>query len=129
MKLAIRNLSRGAAPRLRFRSIAEYVLGPDYDLSLVFIGRTRSRQLNRTWRGKDKSANILSFPLEPTAGEIFIDLETVRQQEKNLFLIFIHGLAHLKGLDHGSKMEALESQTIKHFQTHEQNDRHGSRCR
>ena len=129
MKLAIKNLSHGATPRLKFGTIAEFVLGQNYDLSLVFIGRARSRQLNRLWRNKDKPANILSFPLEPTAGEIFINLETVRKRKENLLSIFIHGLIHLKGYDHGSKMEALESQTVKYFQTYEQNDCHGARCR
>lgn len=127
MKLAIKNLSRRARPRLKFREIAKHILGQNYDLSLVFIGRVRSRQLNLVWRGKDKPANILSFPLDETTGEIFIDLETM-DQEDPLF-IFIHGLLHLKGLDHGSKMEALESQLVNYFQRHEQNDRHGARRR
>ncbi|MEK7208708.1 MAG: rRNA maturation RNase YbeY [Patescibacteria group bacterium] len=100
------------------------VLGQDYELSLVFVDSARSRNLNRVWRGKNQPANILSFPLTPTAGEIFIDLEMVGK--KNLLFIFIHGLLHLKGLDHGSKMEALESQLVKYFQTYEQTDRHRS---
>ncbi|HEY4524638.1 MAG TPA: rRNA maturation RNase YbeY [Candidatus Paceibacterota bacterium] len=124
MKLDIKNLSRRPRPRLNFRTITEQVLGQDYELSLVFIGSTRSRRLNRVWRGKDRPANVLSFPLTPMAGEIFIDRELVK--EKDLLLIFIHGLLHLKGLDHGSKMEALESQLVKHFHPHEQNDRHWS---
>jgi len=129
MKFAIRDLNRHrhARPRIRFRQIAEHILGPDYDLSLVFIGPTLSRKLNQTWRGKDKPANILSFPLEPTAGEIFIDLETANGED--LLFLFIHGLLHLKGLEHSSKMEALESQLVKHFQTHESNNRHRARRR
>ncbi len=124
MTLAIKNLSRRPRPRLNFRSMTTRVLGQDYELSLVFVDSARSRNLNRVWRGKNQPANILSFPLTPTAGEIFIDLEMVGK--KNLLFIFIHGLLHLKGLDHGSKMEALESQLVKYFQTYEQTDRHRS---
>lgn len=107
--------------------MAERVLGANYELSLVLVGATRSRALNRRWRGRDQAANILSFPLDKNSGEIFLNLG--RRSINHLRGLFIHGLLHLKGLDHGSKMELLESQLIKHFQTHEQNDRRRARHR
>ncbi len=127
MKLAIKNLTKRPVPPIAFRTIAERVLGADYELSLVLVGDSRSRAINRRWRGQDRSANVLSFPLDRAAGEIFLNLG--RRRVNYLRYLFIHGLLHLKGLAHGSKMESLENQLVKHFQTHEQNDRRRARHR
>ena len=125
-------------PTFNFARAAEQVLGPKYDLSLVFVASHRSRTLNHHYRGKDYSANVLSFPFDNQNGEMIIDLEKLVAEAKRLGMshrerlveIFIHGLLHLKGLDHGSKMESLESQLVRHFQkNNEQNNRHRVRCR
>lgn len=119
----ITNKTKGKLPRLPFAEIKEAVLGKEYDLSLVFIGSTLSRRLNRERRGKDKPANVLSFPLSETSGEIFIDIGHARKQssqfettpEKFIGRLLIHGLHHLKGFEHGSKMEVGEETFRKKF--------------
>lgn len=116
MSLAITNTTKGKLPRLPFAQIAEAVLGKEYECSLVIISSRKSRELNHTYRQKDSSTNILSFPLDDMEGEIFLDLEKARF-EAPLFerpytnfiaFLFIHALFHLKGLDHGTKMETAE---------------------
>jgi len=116
MSLAIKNTTKGKLPRLPFAKIATAVLGEEYECSLVIVSPRKSRELNRTYRGKDNSTNILSFPLDPHEGEIFLDLKKARE-DAPLFersytnfigFLFIHALFHLKGLDHGAKMEAQE---------------------
>lgn len=116
-------MTRKALPNVPFCSIKNTVLGKDYELSLVFVGHTRSRHLNREYRNKNKPTNILSFPLSNTEGEIFIDLAKA-QEEAPLFdrshtnfvaFLFIHGLFHLKGYDHGSTMENKEKAIRKQF--------------
>ena len=110
-----------AISRLSFINLKNKVLGKDYDLSLVFIGDKLSKKLNKKYRNKDKKANILSFPLTKNEGEIFINIkETKRQSEvfaKNfddfLKYLFIHGLLHLKGYEHSSKMESEEQKILK----------------
>lgn len=119
----IKNNTKGKLPCLPFAEIKNAVLGKNYELSLVFIGSTLSRRLNRERRGKDKPANILSFPLTKKSGEIFIDIGHAKKQspqfettpEKFIGLLFIHGLHHLAGLQHGSKMEEEEELTRKKF--------------
>ena len=105
------------APFLRFfRETTDHVLGKDYELSLVFVGNTLSRRLNKSHRKIDKPTDILSFPLEKKAGEIFINIPySMKKCEKfdrtfNNYIkfIFIHGLFHLKGYEHGSRMESEE---------------------
>lgn len=92
------------------------VLGADYELSLVFVGNRKMQALNNEHRQKDKATDILSFPLSDTSGEIFICLPEVRSHahlhsrtpENYLGFLFIHGLLHLRGMSHGSKMEQEE---------------------
>jgi probable rRNA maturation factor len=119
----IANKTKRPLPRVPFSRIKDAVLGPNYELSLVFIGSTRSRALNREYRGKDYATDILSFPLSETEGEIFIDLAKSRKEaplfdrsfDNFIAFLFIHGLFHLKGYDHGSTMESKEERIRKKF--------------
>lgn len=106
-----------------FEKIKDTALGKNYNLSLVFIGETESKRLNKKYRNKNKPTNILSFPLDKKTGEIFITLK-VANREAKLFdrklpnfvaFLFIHGLMHLKGYEHGSTMEKAEIKLRKQF--------------
>lgn len=106
--------------KLRFAQIKEAVLGKKYELSLVFVGNARSKTLNKKHRGKNYSANVLSFPLDNSAGEIFINLDTKKEaiqfemsHKKYIEFLLIHGCLHLKGFDHGEKMSAEEQKYLK----------------
>lgn len=120
MSLSIKNQTRRQLPRISFENISEKVLGKKYELSLVFIGKDTSRRLNRIYRGKDHPTNVLSFSLNKDSGEIFIDLARTQKDckkfEKNfkefLTYLFIHGLLHLKGMDHGDTMEKAETRLL-----------------
>jgi probable rRNA maturation factor len=98
------------------RSLAFLILSPDYSLSLVFVDEKKAQALNIKYRGKDYTPNVLSFPLSPTAGEIYICPKIAEQQAaeynhtaaEHLRFLFIHGCLHLTGLDHGAKMDRLE---------------------
>ncbi len=114
--LSITRETKGKLPRLPFLHIKNEILGKNYELSLVFIGRTRAIEMHKDWKSKNDPVNILSFPLSKNEGEIFISLEKARSECKNfdrnyenyLAFLFIHGCVHLKGYAHGNKMEALE---------------------
>ncbi|MDO8510252.1 MAG: rRNA maturation RNase YbeY [bacterium] len=121
---SIAKTTKGKLPRLPFQALKNEVLGPHYDLSLVFIGRTRSRSLNRRYRGKDRPTDVLSFPIDKHTGEIFISPEQAKitarkfgysKSQKFLAFLFIHGLFHLKGYEHGSTMENEELKVRKKF--------------
>jgi probable rRNA maturation factor len=123
MSLTITNTTKGKLPRLPFAKMAAAVLGPEYEASLVIVSPQKSRELNRIYRAKDSSTNILSFPIDKNEGDIFIDLKKARS-ECALFersytnfvgFLFIHGLFHLKGFDHSSKMEVQEQKVRKLF--------------
>ena len=120
---AVVSLTKTSPPRLPFGRMKDAVLGKKYSLSVVFVGNATSRHLNKTYRGKDKPANVLSFPLSKTEGEIFMNVRQARldaptfnmRERPFLQYLFIHGLLHLKGFDHGSKMEVRERTLRKKF--------------
>lgn len=112
----IKNLTKGKLPRLPFVKMANKVLGDEYEGSLVVVNSRRMSELNRTYRGKDKGTNVLSFSLGKNEGEIFLDIAEARR-DAPLFgrsfpnfigFLFIHSLFHLKGFDHSSTMEKQE---------------------
>ena len=112
---AVVNLTKRKVPDLPFVKYKEKILGKTYELSLVFCGPAKTKELNLVYRDKDKEANVLSFPLSKTSGEIFIKLPAIDFSAPHLF---IHGLLHLKGLSHGSKMENEERKYLKLFDIH-----------
>ena len=125
MSVEINNFTRGNVPYkdLPLCAITEKVLGKNYELSLAFVGDTRSRKLNNAYRGKDKPTNILSFELSKNSGEIVINPRLVKKQApkfgrtyKNfLCFLFIHGVHHLKGMEHSSTMDKAEEKIRKIF--------------
>lgn len=121
--ITITNKTKGKLPSLPFAQMKDAVMGQNYELSLVFIGERRSKKLNTAYRNKHKSGNVLSFPLDKKTGEIFICPERARREAKSfdrkyenfIAFLFIHGLCHLKGMDHGSTMEKAEEKIRAQF--------------
>lgn len=120
---AIRNTTKGRSPRLPFRHMKEVILKKNYDLSLVFVGETRGRTLNRIYRHRDTVPDVLSFPLERKRGEIVISSKKAARESKYFNMsprnfmgyLFIHGLLHLKGYRHGRTMKREEERLLKQF--------------
>lgn len=101
----------------KFDSIKKAILGKEYELSFAFISPEEIQKLNLTYRNINKPTDILSFPLSVTEGELYICLEEAKKEaskfdrpfENFLSFLFIHGCVHLKGYDHGSTMESIET--------------------
>ncbi len=130
--ICITNLTKKRQPfgssKSLWQKIKEEVLGKKYDLSLVFAPNALMKKLNIWYRGKAKTAAVLSFPLSkeeaprlPSTplrtgrsgqGEIFINLS--QKKHPPLFL-FIHALLHLKSFEHGAKMEEQERKLFKKY--------------
>ena len=84
-----------------------------FGLSVVIAPPSLMKQLNASYRGKRKAANVLSFLIAKDQGEIFLNAD-----EKDLPYLFLHGALHLKGYDHvadrdAEKMEKLEQKILK----------------
>jgi len=85
-------------------------------VTLRYVAATEARHLNRKFRGKDYATNVLSFPYarKPLAGDIVICAPVVareaREQGKAVGAhhahLLVHGLLHLRGLDHEHDADA-----------------------
>lgn len=95
--------------------ILEFVGEPDALLSLEIVGDVRMRRLNRLFRQRDKTTDVLAFatregPGPPSAllGDVVISLpQALRQSSRHqrgvdyeLVVLLIHGILHLCGYDH-----------------------------
>ncbi len=105
------------------------------EVSVLLTSDREIRRLNRAFRRKDKSTDVLSFPAPifpaqatpaPTAGDIAISLDTAATQAKRfghpleieLKILLLHGLLHLAGLDHESdagEMATRETELRRRF--------------
>lgn len=110
-------------PSLAYEEMHKAVLGAKHELSLAFVTRATAKKINKASRKKTYTPNVLSFPLSKTSGEIVICPAVAREQAGDYGLspdqfvgkLFIHGLFHLKGLRHGSRMESEERRIERRF--------------
>jgi probable rRNA maturation factor len=87
----------------------------DWEVSLVLCNDAFIRELNARYRGLAAPTDVLSFPQKPgegpanqVAGDIVISLDTLARnaaregesRETELKRLLIHGMLHLRGLDH-----------------------------
>jgi len=114
--LSIINISKDSVPRIPVSKIKNDILGKNYVLSIAYVGEKKSHELNRVYRNKNKSTNVLSFSLSKKSGELVLCPPVIKREAKNFdktfrkffgFLV-IHGMLHLKGHEHSSTMEKAE---------------------
>jgi probable rRNA maturation factor len=107
----------------------------EFEISVLLTDDAAIRELNRTWRAKDKPTNVLSFPApdQPGAtgprhlGDIALAYETlVRESEEeskdlshHFAHLIVHGVLHLLGYDHEVEEEAeiMEGLEVKALAT------------
>jgi probable rRNA maturation factor len=103
--------------------IKNQILGKNYELSIVIVGDKKIQNLNKKFRNKNYPTDTLSFSISKNMGEIFINLKIANKKsisfqmspQKYFYYLLIHSMLHLKGFDHGEKMEREEKQLIKKF--------------
>ena len=110
----------------------------EMDLSLIIVGKTKIRNINRDYRNIDRVTDVISFANidsddydylaedgEVNLGDIFINVDRVKSQAKKyghsikreFMFLFVHGMLHLLGYDHMEKedekiMFALQDRII-----------------
>ncbi|MBP7770403.1 MAG: rRNA maturation RNAse YbeY [Candidatus Pacebacteria bacterium] len=99
-----------------FKKISAHILGPKYDLSVVFLlepeMRRKMKYRYKKIAGK-KTSNVLSFELSKKSGEILICPAAAAPY--TLAYLFIHGCLHLKGKKHSDTMEREENRILNKF--------------
>ena len=96
--------------------------------TVAFVSDRAMRELNRRWRGKRGTTDVLSFPAGQeefekgeglSLGDVVVSVEQAARQaaehgldfENEVEQLILHGLLHLCGYDHetdGGEMNALE---------------------
>lgn len=121
--VAISNETKGKLPSLPFVHLKNDILGKKYSLSIVYVSPAKMKKLNAAHRGKDYATDILAFELTPTSGEIILCPSAIAkkapefgmtEKKYNLFIV-IHGMLHLKGYAHSSRMERAEKLFLHRF--------------
>ncbi len=113
-----------------FKDIDEYYkkvlevlkIEDEMDLSLIIVGKTKIRNINREYRKIDRVTDVISFANidsddydylseDVNLGDIFINVDRVNSQAKKyghsvkreFVFLFVHGMLHLLGYDHMEK--------------------------
>jgi probable rRNA maturation factor len=97
----------------RFLNRARIAIGLRGQVDILLANDQTLRHLNKTFRGKNKPTDVLSFPAPSAfatkhAGDLAISLETAARQAKTYNhtlaeetkILILHGLLHLSGEDH-----------------------------
>lgn len=108
-----------------------------YNFNIQLSGTKEIKYLNKKFRNKNKSTDILSFPYQTKKklkkllinnskiylGDIIINFKKMNISSKNLFkdhlnILWIHGLVHLFGYEHKKnnnfkKMQIIEKKFLK----------------
>jgi probable rRNA maturation factor len=116
----------------RWREFTEKALGVvpanGAGVTVAFVSDRAMRELNRRWRGKRGTTDVLSFPSEQeeferseglSLGDVVVSVERAARQasehgldfEGEVSQLILHGLLHLCGYDHETddgEMNALE---------------------
>jgi probable rRNA maturation factor len=99
---------RRRALRQYWTDLATRLAGDRAAVCLVSTDR-ELRALNRRFRGRDYAADVLSFPpANGVPGEVAISFDRAAAQaaefghslEDELRILMLHGLLHLRGMDH-----------------------------
>ncbi|MEA2283921.1 MAG: putative rRNA maturation factor [Solirubrobacteraceae bacterium] len=103
---------------------------PATGATVAFVSDRTMRDLNRMWRGRRETTDVLSFPAEQadfetteglSLGDIVISLEQAKRQAKEhrlrfeteLAQLILHGLLHLSGYDHETDQGAMNRLELK----------------
>ena len=129
LRVDVQAKSAGAPSAARVRGVlsraARAAKTPSSEVSVLFCADRRMRALNRRYRGKDRSTDVLAFPAGDSPGAGFLgdivisvpyaEREARRRREsgsREIDRLLVHGLLHLMGYDHetdNGEMDALEA--------------------
>ena len=130
----INNQRKIQLDRQIFQTFAEKVLeivdeAENKDVTIAFVSDRRMHELNKQFRGKNSTTDVLSFPFEADEfdldenqlGDIIISLEQAEKQanendltlENEIKQLILHGVLHLCGYDHETDEGEMNRRELK----------------
>ncbi len=111
----------------KLHSVAKKVLSlmkvKNSDLAIFLVTEAEIRRLNREFRSKDKSTNVLAFPYaadfpSPESkgkflGEIYLSDSYIRKHGEDIRFMLVHGILHLLGFDHVKLSDRIEMEKLE----------------
>jgi len=115
----------------RISKIVKFFKGKNITFTILLTSSLYMKKLNKKFRNKNKSTDVLSFPYLPSdnlklikrkklyIGDIAISYEIInyRSKKNSFFLefdkVWIHGLLHLVGYNHIKNKDYLKMQKIE----------------
>lgn len=111
----------------RFLNRARAAVGISGAVDVLLANDRTLRQLNKSFRGKDKATDVLSFPAPSSfaaqhAGDLAISVDTAARQAKTyghtlrdeVRILLLHGLLHLSGEDHETDSGEMAAREATH---------------
>lgn len=133
VRSTLKRTSYPAAGAIKFLNRALALSGRSAgEVSVLFCGDTAMRRLNRTYRGKDQTTDVLSFPAGDARngflGDLVVAEPEARRQARGSGSAFprvvekllLHGLLHLLGYDHETdrgEMDEIERRLRRRLST------------
>lgn len=97
----------------------------EYEVSVSFVGDEEIHELNRDYRGVDRTTDVLSFPMDDEftnmLGDIVININKVIEQAKEyghsekreISYLTVHSTLHLMGFDHEEEEDKKEMRAVE----------------
>jgi probable rRNA maturation factor len=138
INLEINNLAKRPIKKDVFKNVAKITLensgykflkNKNISISLAVVGKTEIKKLNKNYRKKNETTDVLSFAeyknieeirevkeKELFLGELILCYDDIKEYakirglvfKKELAIVFVHGLLHLLGFSHGKKMFEIQ---------------------
>ncbi len=106
-------------------ALKEIEFTDDYEVSVSFVGDNEIHELNRDYRGVDRTTDVLSFPMDDEftnmLGDIVININKVIEQAKEyghsekreISYLTVHSSLHLMGFDHEEEEDKKEMRAVE----------------
>lgn len=106
-------------------ALKEIEFTDDYEVSVSFVGDNEIHELNRDYRGVDRTTDVLSFPMDDEftnmLGDIVININKVIEQAKEyghsekreISYLTVHSSLHLMGFDHEEEEDKKDMRAVE----------------
>lgn len=106
-------------------ALKEIEFTDDYEVSISFVGDEEIHELNRDYRGVDRTTDVLSFPMDDEftnmLGDIVININKVIEQaneyghseKREISYLTVHSSLHLMGFDHEEEEDKKEMRAVE----------------